>query len=351
MGRRAIISTAIVAAALGTSTVAAAQGPSPEPGPDDWTVFEHFGQAPDGSTPEFDFDLRQIWLVHPDGSDLHELSPRVPAQGKASPDVSPDGARVIFSTWQAPNRIWEVGIDGSDLHLVSNDCSGRDGDCQEWDPTYSADGQRVAFVHVGWEEGAGYTEIGIRELAGGPAAYLASTRVRLEDGDLAQPSWSPDGTRIAYHRNGVRVEHPGWHDYPASIRVWIVGMDGSAPHELATPTGLDAADPDWSADGSRIVYSTVGYRESEGVGDVTPAIYTIGPDGTDPELLCLDGRDVGCSAATWLPDGHGIMYWGFRTWNVMGSDGSRKRPIDQADLTWFADGLGYGYFATWVPSS
>ena len=145
-----IISAAIVAATLSTGSAVAGQGPSSDPLPADWIVFEHFGQAPDGSTPEFDFHLRQIWLVHPDGSDLHELSPRAPAQGKASPDVSPDGARVIFHTWQAPNRIWEVGIDGEDLRLISEDCSGRDGDCAEADPAYSADGRRVAFVHVGW---------------------------------------------------------------------------------------------------------------------------------------------------------------------------------------------------------
>src|SRR5829696_7435862 len=59
-----------------------------------WLVFEHFGQAPDGSTTTFDVDRRQIWLVHADGTNLHELAPGVPA-GKASPDISPDGTKVI----------------------------------------------------------------------------------------------------------------------------------------------------------------------------------------------------------------------------------------------------------------
>jgi Tol biopolymer transport system component len=219
----------------------------------------------------------------------------------------------------------------------------------EWDPAYSADGERVAFVHVGWEDGAGYTELGIRELSGGPPTYLTSTRVPLDEGDLAQPSWAPDGSRIAYHVNRDWEPHPGFGDYPASIRIWIVGADGADPRPLAVPEGTDSADADWSPDGSRIVYSTVGYRESEGVGDVRPAIFTIDPDGSDPRLLCQDGRDVGCIAPTWLPGGDRIMYWGFRTWHLMDADGNGKRPIDAAHLTWFADGLGYGYFATWVP--
>lgn len=310
-----------------------------------WIVFEHFGQAPDGSTPEFDFDLRQIWLVHPDGSDLHELAPRDPPHGKSSPDVSPDGTHVVFNTWSPLARVWEVSIDGDDMRLVSEGCSGRDRDCQAMDPAYAPDGQRLALVHVGWEARAGYTEIGVRELDGGPATYFPETRVPFEVGDVAQPSWSPDGQQIVYHVNGERST-----GYPASIRLWIVGADGGAPAELATPAGIDAADADWSPDGTRIVFSTMGYRESEGAGVPNPRIYSVDPDGSDPLLLCEDVVDPGCWAPSWLPDGRHILYWGFRTWNLMAADGSGKHAIDPAHLTWFADGLGFGYFATWAPA-
>jgi Tol biopolymer transport system component len=347
MGRRACILAVATVASLGATSTGFAQVELLPP--DGWIVFEHFGQKPDGSTPELDFDQRWIWLVHPDGSGLHELAPMSPVHGKTSPDVSPDGTRVVFNSWPPRSVLFEADIAGGQARSLSDGCSGRENDCMEWDPAYSADGERVAFVHVGWEDGAGYTEIGIRDLAGGPASYLTSTRVPLEEGDLAQPTWAPDGSRIAYHVNGIRVPHPGSSDYPSSIGIRIVATDGSEPEALDTPAGADAADPDWSPDGSRIVFSTVGYRESEGVGDLPAAIYTIRPDGSDPRLLCQDGPDDGCTAPTWLPDGDRVMYWGFRTWNLMDADGSDKHPIDQAHLTWFADGLGYGYFATWVP--
>jgi len=347
MGRRMGIVGALVACGLLIGTGVHAQDPVLSP--DGWLVFEHFGQKPDGSSPELDFDQRWIWLAHPDGSGLHELAPGMPVEGKTSPDVSPDGRRVVFNSWLPRAVLWEVAIEGGEPRALSDGCSGMENECMEWDPAYSADGERVAFVHVGWDDGAGYTEIGIRDLAGGPATYLTSTRVPLADGDMGQPSWAPDGSRIAYHVSGVRVPHPGNNDYPSSIEIRIVDVDGSEPSTLTTPAGTDAADADWSPDGSRIVYSTVGYRESEGVGDVRPAIYSIKPDGSDPQLLCLDGRDVGCTAPTWLPGGDTIMYWGFRTWHLMDADGSGKHPIDAAHLTWFADGLGYGYFATWVP--
>ena len=89
-----------------------------------WLVFEHFGQAPDGSTPTLDFNNRMIWMVHADGSGLHELSPKLPAPGKASPDISPDGKTVIFDSWAEPNS----DLDGTDRRgaptLISTDCNG-----------------------------------------------------------------------------------------------------------------------------------------------------------------------------------------------------------------------------------
>ena len=44
-----------------------------------------------------------------------------------------------------------------------------------------------------------------------------------------------------------------------------------------------------------------------------------------------------------------VMFWGDRTWSMVNADGTNEHQIDPARLTWFADGLGYGYFGTWVP--
>ena len=43
-----------------------------------WIVFEHFGKAPDGTTPAGTEYPNSIWLIRADGTDLHELSPGVP---------------------------------------------------------------------------------------------------------------------------------------------------------------------------------------------------------------------------------------------------------------------------------
>ena len=309
-----------------------------------WIVFEHFGQAPDGSTTTFDPDLRQIWLVHADGTGLQELAPGSPA-GKSSPDISPDGTKVLFNSWDGARRIYEVSIEGGQPVLVSTNCQDVPL-CDENDPSYSPDGGRVAFVRV---EDAGATQssvIGIRHLATHEVILIESTRVPLSTGNLAQPTWSPDGLQIAYHRN---TQSPT-DDRPTKIRIEIVNVDGTGLRELPAPTGeAKAGDPDWSPDGSLIVFSTMPNREGEGDGNGSPGIFTIHPDGTgltDVCGACLQGG----IAPSWTPEGEHILFWGFRTWAMMDPDGANMAHINSPDLTWFGKDQGYGYFGLLQPS-
>jgi TolB protein len=70
--------------------------------------------------------------------------------------------------------------------------------------------------------------------------------VRLSKGDAYQPSWSPDGRRIAFTS---RRHGGGW-------QVYVVGADGWGERRL-TSTG-DASDkyPTWSPDGKTIVFES-----------------------------------------------------------------------------------------------
>jgi hypothetical protein len=329
------------------------QSSVPSPGvPAGWLVMVRFGQAPDGSTTELDFGRRQIWLVRPDGSDLHELAPGAPAEGKSSPDVSPDGTRIAFSSWHEPVLVYTVDVGGRDAQVTSGDCAGLEDECLEFDPAWSPDGTKLAVVRHEMRDGAGSSWIAIRDLSTGERTDLESTRVDSADGWLAQPTWSPDGTRMAYHRTPT-VED----GYPAGISGWIVDLTGGDPVQLVTPDGEDAADLDWSPDGERLLYSTIGFREFEGRQTPGARIVSIRPDGSDPIVVC-NGRaagdlpgDDGCWAPSWLPDGQQVLFYGYQTWNLVGADGTGNAPIDSMNLHWFGNGprQGYGYQAVWLP--
>jgi Tol biopolymer transport system component len=311
-----------------------------------WIVFEHFGQAPDGSTTTFDFDRRQIWLVHADGTGLHELAPGNPV-GKTSPDISPDGATVVFASWEPLSRLYQAPIDGGDPTLIDIDieCVVTAGvECKQDDPAYSPAGERIAFVRTVYSATTVSSQIGIHDLRSGQTSLIESTLVT--DGILGQPTWSPDGLQLAYHHDTL----PDLEEPPTAIRVNVVNVDGTGLHELPAPDGeAKAGDPDWSPDGSLIVFSTMPNREGEGDGNGRPGVYTIHPDGTGLTDIC--GACLGGGIApSWTTDGKHILFWGYRTWALMDPDGRNMAHINSSKLTWFGDQLGYGYFALLQPT-
>jgi Tol biopolymer transport system component len=123
-------------------------------------------------------------------------------------------------------------------------CSGFDG------VTFSPDGSRLAFVRYGSTEGS--SVIATMDLAAGRVTDLKSTRVtEPELGVTDGPTWSPDGTQLAFARQGITVADE---DARGDI-LPILQADGSNLRQLAL-SELHAMDPDWSPDGSQIVFVT-----------------------------------------------------------------------------------------------
>jgi Tol biopolymer transport system component len=136
---------------------------------------------------------------------------------------------------------------------------------------------------------------------------------------------------------------------PTRIRIEVVNADGSGLHELPVPSGSEkAGDPDWSPDGSLIVFSTAPNRETEGDESPVLGIYTIHPDGTGLTNVCAECLGGGI-APSWTPDGKHILFWGYRTWALMDPDGKNMAHINQPKLTWYGNKLGFSYFALLQP--
>jgi Tol biopolymer transport system component len=125
--------------------------------------------------------------------------------------------------------IWVVNTDGSGARKLSESSAA------EWEPAWSPDGTRIAFV----SDREGDADIFIRNADGSGEDY--NLTAYAPDSAQYSPAWSPDGTRIAY----ISTEN-------GSPSLWVMTVDGSERNQLYTGGILNY--PNWTPDSARIVF-------------------------------------------------------------------------------------------------
>jgi TolB protein len=164
----------------------------------------------------------QLFVAGADGSDRTQIGP-APACDAA---VSPDGSAVVFTRLH-PGP-------GTDLWLMDAAGTGRTqltDDAHSSSPTWSPDGSQIAFVRRIGSSGA--TDLFVMNADGTNRARLTDTR-RVE----YAPNWSPDGASIVFERSNY------WDPY-SSTDVWTMASDGSDVTQLMDTNGVYEAAPDW----------------------------------------------------------------------------------------------------------
>jgi Tol biopolymer transport system component len=99
------------------------------------SAFLDQGWSPTGEWIAFQRPYGQLFLVRPDGTDLHRVDVSLPqGSGARNPSWSPDGAWIVFSVQRAEGAtVWAVRPDGSSLQRVTTS-SGADQTLPDWSP-------------------------------------------------------------------------------------------------------------------------------------------------------------------------------------------------------------------------
>jgi Tol biopolymer transport system component len=188
---------------------------------------------------------------------------------------------------------------------------------EDWSPSWSPDGQKIAFV----SGRNGAPEIYVMNGDGSNQIRLTNNRARD-----SSPSWSPDGLKIIFDS----IRDGNW-------EIYTMNTDGTEQTRLTNNQANDGM-PSWSPDGTQVAF----YSARDG----NVEIYSMNADGTNQIRLtdnpAVDGKP------SWSPDGNRIIFhsnrdenWEIYTMNVDGSNQKRltNEPSNDLRPSWSQDGI------------
>lgn len=188
-----------------------------------------------------------------------------------------------------------MNADGSDVRLVTDQVP--NGTAAAWSP----DGAKIALVggvFFAIEPGLPAIDIYSVNVDGS-----GLTKLTEGSGVNSSPTWSPDGSQIAFSSN---------RDPDQRHKIWVMNDDGSNEHRLTdihnTSNPLFYGDgwPSWSPDGSSILFT--GYRDFDGARNCFQVncfeIFVMNADGSNDHALTKDPDSGGIhQLPRWSPDG------------------------------------------------
>jgi Tol biopolymer transport system component len=238
--------------------------------------------GPSGST---------LYVANADGSDAVELLPNQTSPFDYHASWTSDDQWIVFTSERrayGQSDLYRVKPDGSGLEtLIATDYVEDAG-------ALSPDNNILAYVSTSGNYTANIWTLDLRT---GVAQNLTDTALTRSSNIWPtghyRPSWSPDGAWLAFSsdRNTDWTGHSdgtGW-EHTQTLGIYLIRADGTDFRLLVNESGYSLGSPQWSSDGTRIVYSNLTTEDtyySHGVSEeqaiVASQIYSIDvATGTD----------------------------------------------------------------------
>ena len=241
-----------------------------------------------------------VVVQHLDGSGRTSLTGGVGLG--TDPVWSPDGQRVAFATNRdtngtGPSEIYVVDADGTDLHAVTHSAPANH---RRFAPSWSPDGSQLAYL-----ESNGTTSESA-DVWVVPTAGATPRRLTTDGGARRGVAWQPGGTLLLFDDSSPAG---GW-------GLWTADTTTGALLRIADtrPFGNGEAGY-WSPDGSRIAFPVADGR-----------LEVVAPDGSNARVLAPSGAAGG---PTWSPDGRSVAYAATR---ILPGPYSRFGPPTDTDV-------------------
>jgi dipeptidyl aminopeptidase/acylaminoacyl peptidase len=229
-------------------------------------IISDFAVAPDGRRVALSLSFvgrQTIWVSQGDDESPGEVIASSRGSAERQVDWSPDGDKLAFLARRAGHWYLTIAdLDGENARQLTRH-GGNDAR-----PRWSPDGKSLAYLSSGVGGGDGSDDTGW-DLWVYPVDGDGARRLTEHPHDEETPEWSPDGKHLAVTFNGGRH---------LNRRIGVVPVEGGALRDLLPEawTG-DSFDPSWSPNGERVAFvSDEGGRK---------AIYVVPVSGDAPEKL------------------------------------------------------------------